>query len=222
MVSHEFRTPLAIIDGAAQNLRPGSERDQARLQKIRTSVVRLLRMIDTYLIDERVTEGAIALHAETADLRDVASEAVDAVRTASPDHVLVTELPDRAIPVTVDIRLTEVVLNNLLENAVKYSPAGSTVSLALEMRGECARVVVTDQGDGVPDGERERIFDKFYRAPNTAGTAGAGLGLYLCRALMTEQGGEIRCEPSGEGGRFVLDLPIAETVGIEPVAEGAR
>ncbi len=209
MVSHEFRTPLAIIDGAAQNIEAQDARGSGRLRKIRVAVRRLLRMIDTCLIDERVDGGTIILQRENVELGGLLHEAVDVIRAVAAEHSIAVEMPDDTVTVSADPRLTEIAVNNLLENAVKYSPPGTTVTVRLERQpGGGAEVSVSDQGPGIPASERERIFEKYYRAENTSGTAGAGLGLHLVRAIMAAHGGSVECASSGPGGsRFVLRFP---------------
>lgn len=208
MVSHEFRTPLAIIDGAAQNLQAAESQGSGRLQKIRAAVRRLLRMIDTCLIDDRIDGGAILLQRESVDLGALVQEAVEVIRGAAPDHVVNLEPTVGPARVSADARLIEIAINNLLENAVKYSPAGSTVSVRVEDGPGGVALAVADQGPGVAAADRERIFDKYYRADNTAGTAGSGLGLHLVRAIMTAHGGTATCRAvPPQGSRFVLDFP---------------
>ena len=209
MVSHEFRTPLAIIDGAAQNIEVSDTRSVGRLQKIRAAVRRLLSMIDACLVDERVDGGAIVLRRESVVLGGLLREAGDVIRAAAAGHTIMVELPEAPVVARADRRLTEIAVNNLLENAVKYSPPGTTVTVRLAPGPNGgAEVSVSDEGPGIPEPERARIFDKYYRAENTSGTAGAGLGLHLVRAIMGAHGGTVECASTGPAGsRFVLRFP---------------
>lgn len=217
MVSHEFRTPLAIIDGAAQNVRARDERGAGRLLKIRAAVQRLLRMIDTCLVDERVDGGVIVLQREFVDLVDLLAEAVDTIRAAAPGHTVDLVLADGPASVWVDPRLAEIAMNNLLENAVKYAPSGTTVTVRVAPERDAVSVVVEDEGPGIPEADRDRIFEKYYRAQNTAGTAGAGLGLHLVRAIMNAHGGSVACLPgSPKGSRFVLRFMRSDATGTIP------
>lgn len=213
MVSHEFRTPLAIIDGAAQNIRASDDRGKGRLRKIRAAVQRLLRMIDTCLVDERVDSGVIALNRETVDLVRFLHESVDIARATVHRHVIDLSLPEGPAPVSADPRLAEIAINNLLENALKYAPPDTTVTVRVATEAEAVTVWVADEGPGVPKADRERVFEKYYRARNTAGTVGAGLGLYLVRAIMAAHGGSVTYVPgASRGGSFVLRFPRSHDV----------
>ena len=212
MVSHEFRTPLAIIDGAAQNVAVKEAGSRGRVEKIRAAVRRLLRMIDTCLLDERIEGGTIQLRPERFDLRDLLDDAVEVFRAAAPDRAFDVRVPAVPVPVHADPRLTEIAVGNLLENAVKYSPQGSTVVVDVAPRVDGVEVAVTDEGPGVAAEDRERVFEKYHRAGNTTGTAGAGLGLHLVRSITDAHGGSVRCDAGAAGGgRFVIWLPYDVT-----------
>lgn len=206
MISHEFRTPLAIIDGAAQNI-DANDRGKGRVQKIRAAVQRLLRMIDTCLIDERVESGTIQLRREVFDVRDLVEEAVDVVRAASPDRRLDLRLPSGPLAISADPRLIEIAVGNLLENAVKYSPADTVVTVSVSARQDAFEIAVDDEGPGVPVDDRERIFEKYHRSDRTEGIPGAGLGLHLVRAIVEAHRGSVRHEPRVSGGsRFAIRM----------------
>ncbi len=211
MISHEFRTPLAIIDGAAQNVRAADSKGSGRLEKIRSAVRRLIRMVEACLIDDRVDGGTINLERDRFDLRGVVREAVDVIAAAAPEHTIAVDLGEEPALVTADPRLTEIAINNLLENAVKYSPVGTTVRVVLDASPAGLVLSVLDEGSGVPTGERDRIFERYHRAANTAGTAGAGLGLHLVRSIMDAHGGTITySDAEPQGACFSLGFPSAE------------
>lgn len=210
MISHEFRTPLAIIDGAAQNVRAADAKGSGRIDKIRSAVRRLLRMIDACLVDDRVESGTIHLHREPVDLAEMLRQCVDTMASAAPAHRIDFEAPPESIVVSVDPRLTEISINNLLENATKYSSEGSAVTVTLDASDAGVDLTVSDDGPGVPEAERERIFEKYHRADNTAGTAGAGLGLHLVRSIMEAHGGTVAYAAGDpRGSRFSLRFPTA-------------
>lgn len=207
MVSHEFRTPLAIIDGAAQNI---SERDpgKGRVQKIRAAVRRLLRMIDTCLIDERVESGTIQLRQEVFELRDLVEEVVDVARAAATERQFHIRVPSQRLTISADPRLVEIAISNLVENAIKYSPIDSGITVSVRPISDGVEIAVDDEGPGVPEEERERIFDRYYRMDNTAGVPGAGLGLHLVRTIVEAHRGIAGFEPREHGGsRFVIQIP---------------
>jgi signal transduction histidine kinase len=104
------------------------------------------------------------------------------------------------------------VLGNLVDNAVKYSPDGGTIRVGVERAGRNVRFVVRDEGLGIPQGDRERVFEKFYRLdPNlTRGVGGTGLGLYICRELVARMDGRMTVESNGSrGSAFAVELPVA-------------
>lgn len=210
MVSHEFRTPLAIVDATAQNIATTKPDDQSRLEKIRVAVRRLRRMIDTCLIDERVESGRIHLQPEVVELCGLMEDSVEMLQAAAVDHKFDLELPDDPVVVRADPRLAEIAVNNLLENAVKYSPAGSTVTVTVAATEDGAEITVTDQGAGVPEADRQRIFEKYYRAGTSVGTSGSGLGLHLVRSILDAHGGSVSYAVGPQGGsRFVIRLPAS-------------
>jgi len=211
MISHEFRTPLAVIDGAAQNFVSMDVHDRNRVEKIRASVKRLLRLIDDCLVEERGRSGRLELNPERLDLADLVREAVEFARGAAPGHHFQVVLGEGIAAVHGDRRLLEIAVGNLLENAAKYSPVGSTVEVALQGNGGAQEIRVADEGPGVDPKERERVFGRYYRSENTVGVAGAGLGLHLVRLIAEAHEGWVNCTGRSAGGTvFALVLPVTE------------
>jgi two-component system phosphate regulon sensor histidine kinase PhoR len=223
-VSHELRTPLASVYGAAMTLRQHDTRLSERqrddlLALLAEQADRLSSIIDDILFASKLDSGRLHVKEERCDPEHVARAVVDAARVRAGDRVeieLATPpwLPDLAA----DSDKVAQVLANLVENAVKYSPGGGLVEVAVEQHDDRIRFEVRDEGLGIPLGEQERIFEKFYRLdPNlTRGIGGTGLGLYISSELVRRMGGEIqvRSRP-GEGSVFWFDLPAAEA--LEPV-----
>jgi two-component system, OmpR family, sensor histidine kinase VicK len=173
---------------------------------------RRLRDLVTELLDaQRLEQGAEVMDLEEGDLRAV----VESVRRRYHDQGIDIKVttPAEAVVGTYDARRLEQVIDNLVQNALKYSAGGLLPEVALAVDGSSARISVSDHGVGVPEGERERIFERFYRATNVHGTpeTGIGLGLYICRRIVEAHDGRIWVEPGPDGGSiFSVSIPVAE------------
>ena len=216
-VSHELRTPLAAIYGAAMTVRRGGpgidERRGELLDVIAAEAERLARTINDVLWASRLESGTLHVSIESCDPAELLEGVVASARTHLPPN-LELELGDaNGVPrVAADPDRVRQVLSNLLDNAVKYSPDGGVIRLSVEGDGGRVRFVVRDEGLGIPPGERQRIFEKFYRLdPNlTRGVGGTGLGLYICRELVERMGGRLSVTANDDGGSsFAMELPTA-------------
>ena len=218
MLSHELRTPLSIIDTTAQRLDmrlEGTRPDLVpKIGKIRRAVQRLTHLVENCLAAERLDGAGLELHLEDLDLRCYLAN-LFAERMLVDSARVLLELPSESVTVRCDRHLFEVALWNLVENALKYSPADRPITLRLLAEagdgappGQIA-LVVRDQGAGVRPEDRERIFERFFRSEGLARIPGAGLGLHLARVLARRHGGDLILVPSepGEGAIFVLTLP---------------
>jgi PAS domain S-box-containing protein len=219
-VSHELRTPLAAIYGAAVTVRRkdvdvGEETYDRLLQIIETESSRLAEIVNDLLVASHLDSGKLQLNIETVDVTAITESVVEAARTHLPIGIsLEFERPRRLPPVIADEHQLRQVLVNLVENAVKYSPDGGPVSVALERENRHVTWKVTDEGLGIPASERRRVFEKFYRLdPNmTRGIGGTGLGLYICRELVRRLDGRIWVEANkGKGSIFCVQIPFAAT-----------
>jgi two-component system, sensor histidine kinase LadS len=214
MLSHEFRTPLAIIDAAAQRLdRNLLQREPELLgktRKIRKAVSRLLNLMENCLADERLAADGASLHLEEIDVRAFILENHGDNALAGASRIRL-QLPDTPVLLRSDRHLFDVTLNNLIDNALKYSPKEHPVLISLlpDLTPGMIAIRVRDYGTGIRPEDRERIFEKFIRAEGLTGISGAGLGLYLARELARRHGGDVVLEPPmpGEGASFVLSLP---------------
>ena len=208
MVSHEFRTPLAVIDGAVQNLEVSDEDDKLRLERIRASVMRLLRMIDICLTDARIQDGELLIEREELDLADLVGDVIAGIDTE--DGRLRLRVVGDPLWTAVDEGLVRIAISNLIDNALKYGPEQDAVTVEVMAVDEAGVAVsVSDLGPGVPERERDRVFDKYYRASNIAGLPGAGLGLHLVRMIMEGHGGSVTYDPIlPTGSRFTLWFPL--------------
>jgi PAS domain S-box-containing protein len=218
-VSHELRTPLAAIYGAAITLRRrdldlGDEMRARLLDVVTEESDRLAQIVNDVLLASHLDSGQLQLQIETVDAAKVTKSVVDAARTHLPDGVtLRLETPRTLPPVAADAQQLRQVLQNLVENAVKYSPDGGPVRVRLESDERRVRWAVSDEGLGIPPSERRRIFEKFYRLdPNmTRGVGGTGLGLYICRELVQRFDGRIWVDGNnGKGSTFYVELPATD------------
>lgn len=216
MLSHEFRTPLAIIDTAAQRmvftLESRMPELTPRVSKIRRAVTRMLNLLDNFLTEERLNTANLALHTEPVELRDFILQSYGESGAQSSPRVHLV-LPETAQWVTCDRHLIDIALSNVVNNALKYSPDDSPVTIRLESAALPGKIAirVEDQGEGVPPADRERIFDKFFRSNGNQSVSGAGLGLHLARGLAQHHGGNVTLEPQSEhrGAIFTLTLPVS-------------
>jgi PAS domain S-box-containing protein len=221
-VSHELRTPLTSIYGFAETLLRqdvlfGEEERATFLRYIASESERLTAIVDRLLSVAQLDTGDMAVSLAETDVAAVVSEAVRSLEAADgPDgHRIVVALADEPLAAAADREKLGQVLAHLLDNAVRYSPAGGTVTVAARRRDDAVEVSVEDEGIGIPHAEQERIFRKFYRGDAAAGAVGAGatgLGLFLAEGLVTAMGGRIWVDSDeGRGSTFVLELRAAES-----------
>jgi two-component system sensor histidine kinase KdpD len=171
---------------------------------------RLERLVTNILELSRIRAGALDVHREPVDLRDLAQAAIRRLRPLARAHRIRLDVPVDLGDVDVDIEMIEQVFGNLLENALRFAPPGSEilVSARPEPEPQGVRVCVADHGPGVPGTERERIFEEFTRVDARADSTGTGLGLAIVHALVTAHGGRVWCEETpGGGATFVFVVP---------------
>ena len=214
--AHELRTPLAAVYGAAKLLaRPDLGDDGSReklLAVIADESERLAAVVGEILTGAQLEAGRIQIVSERLDSLTLVESAIEAARVHLPANFALELRAADGLPELVsDAGKVRQILAGLIDNAVKYSPAGGLITVGAEPRaGGGVRFSVSDHGVGVPPAERERIFEKFARldSDGTRGVNGTGLGLYIARALARELGGWVACEPLPAGGStFVFDLP---------------
>jgi two-component system sensor histidine kinase KdpD len=215
-VSHDLRTPLTVISGAASSLVEGETDfdDQTRrelTQAIYEEAYRLERLVNNLLEMSRLQAGEIKLLKEWEPLEEVIGTALAQLEPHLKDHPVAIDLPPDLPLVQMDPMLMERVFTNLLENAMKYTPAATTIHIAAQVEGDHLRVKVADRGPGLPLGEEERVFDKFYQAARGP-LRGAGLGLTICRSIVEAHGGKIWAANRPAGGAvFIFTLPLTPT-----------
>lgn len=214
-VSHDLKTPLAAITGAAGTLlEEGARLDPGTREELLQSVYeeadRLTRLVQNLLEMTRLESGALELRKEWHSMEEVIGAALSRLKKRLGDRPVYTRVPPDLPLVAMDDVLIEQVLLNLLDNALKYTPSGSPISITATATDQAVYVEVADHGPGLPPGEETRIFEKFYRAsaPTSRGT---GLGLAICRGVIRAHGGRIWAQNLPEGGvAFFFSLPITE------------
>ncbi|SIS70543.1 sensor histidine kinase [Paracoccus saliphilus] len=215
-VSHDLRTPLVSILGAAEGLEnPGLSPDAQRIlvETVREEGERLDRYIQNLLDMTRLGHGALKPNAIPSDLRELVGMARHRLRGPLRDHPVSVQMPEDMAPVHADPVLMEQVLVNILDNAAKYSGPATPIRISAEVRGAHALLSIEDDGPGLPPGAADRVFDMFWRAEQgDRGQAGTGLGLAICRGIVEAHRGSIRAGSahSGEQGtRIVIELPLS-------------
>jgi PAS domain S-box-containing protein len=228
-VSHQLRAPLTSIYGFAETLLRrdvlfGEAERETFLGYIASEAQRLTSIVDTLLSIARLEAGDLHVELVPTDLRDVVSEAVTSVQQGAEvnGHRFVLDLPDEPLAASADREKLGQILMNLLDNAVKFSPNGGTVTVEAHRRAGRVEVRIVDEGQGIPEDERERIFSKFHRVDSAPrGQSGAGLGLFIARGLVRAMGGRIWVDSAeGGGSSFAFELPLAEAVETEPEPTG--
>jgi len=222
-VSHDLRTPLAAITGAATtllqpeiNLDPSSR--QELTQTIFEEASRLNQIIRNVLDMTRLESGAITVKKEWQALEEIVGVVLNRLSERLKGRPLATHLPEDLPLVPFDGLLIEQVLMNLLDNALRYTPAGSPLELSAAVNGNEMLVEVADRGPGIPQGAEGRIFEKFTRIGGTG--SGIGLGLTICRAIVTAHGGRIWAENRPAGGAiFRFTLPLEGKPPLSPQKE---
>jgi two-component system sensor histidine kinase KdpD len=213
-VSHDLRTPLAVITGAATSLRDGSrtlsERTREELaDTIAEEALRLNRLIGNLLDMTRLESGTLAPRREWNSLEEVVGAALARLGPALRGRPVRLSLPADLPLVRLDGVLFEQLVRNLVENANKYSPPGLPIELAAGIQGDEVRLDVGDHGPGFASGDEQRVFEKFYRGANAAGQPGAGLGLAICEAIARAHGGTVTAaNRAGGGAMFTVWLPL--------------
>jgi PAS domain S-box-containing protein len=215
-VSHELRTPLATIKGYSTMIidyfsKLGSEEKRDYLKSIDNSTDRLTKLVDNLLDSSRMEAGLLKLEKTSTSISKLLQQAVAEANVRVNHHYIAMRLEKRLPRVNIDTKRIRQVLDNLLDNAVKYAPQETEVLLSARRAGQELIISVADQGSGIPADELTKVFDRMYRIEQrlTPGVAGIGLGLFICRWLVQAHGGRIWAESEiGKGSIFHFTLPI--------------
>jgi PAS domain S-box-containing protein len=218
MVSHEFRTPLGIIQSSAELLRDFYQKMQAvereeQLESIARNTRRMAGMMEGVLVLSRLDAGKLHFQPAMLNLDSFCRRVVDEVLSATSRRCLV-DLRLNSIPseAKADEQLLGHIFTNLLSNAIKYSEPGATVQFAVERHGRDAVCTVRDPGIGISDDDQQQLFKAFHRGGNVGTRPGTGLGLLLVKRCAELHGGEVRVSSKmGEGTTVIVRLPVFET-----------
>jgi two-component system sensor histidine kinase BaeS len=210
-VAHELRTPVAVLQAGHEALLDGvTEPSPDELGSLRDEVLRLARMVDDLQTMAAADAAVLQLTREPRDLADIAGSAADSLARRFETAEVTLDRQLAPAPVMADQRWMHQVVTNLLGNALKFTPAGGTVTIRTRQDGPNAVLEVADTGIGIPAGELPRIFDRFWRGQAAAQTSGSGIGLAIAAELATAHGGTLTAASQpGEGTRLTLTLPLS-------------
>jgi two-component system OmpR family sensor kinase len=217
MASHEFRTPLTIIDGHAQRMiktkdRLPAEEIAERAGKVRAAVLRMTSLMDNLLNSSRLFDGGAGLyyHPVEIDIAALLHDVCQLHREIAPRSHIRENFGGERLPVVGDAKLLFQVFSNLISNAIKYSPGGGPITIGAAVEAGEVVVSVEDRGIGIPEKDRERLFARYSRGSNVSGIVGTGIGLYLAKMVIDLHHGQIAVQSrEGEGSRFTVRMPMA-------------
>jgi two-component system sensor histidine kinase VicK len=216
MAAHELKNALGPLAMTLQicERRAASGEPVARddLAFARAAVQRVSQLVNDLLDTARIESGQFPLRMAPLDLCALVQGAVDAFRRVNPRRV-VCDVPPLPLMHIADGERLSAVLTNFLDNAAKYAPEPSPIEVRMSQAGDRVRIAVTDHGPGIKPDDQRRLFQRYFRAKDTAETTpGMGLGLYLCRAIADRHGGTVGAESApGKGATFWLDLSLGQT-----------
>ena len=213
-ISHDLRTPLTSISGNASNLLSNGDKfDEDSKKQIYTDIyddsMWLINLVENILAVTRIEEGKINLRMSTELMDEVIDEALLHINRKKTEHKIVVNSTKEFILAKIDARLIVQVIINIVDNAIKYTPVGSEIKILTDMEKDKVVVEISDDGSGIDDEIKEKVFDMFYSGNNTVADSrrSLGLGLALCRSIINAHGGEIEVldnVPHGTVFRFTL------------------
>jgi two-component system sensor histidine kinase KdpD len=210
-LSHDLRTPLTVLVGLAESLaltKPPLAAAQLEItEAMKDEAHRMSALVGNLLDMARIESGEVKLNLEWQPLEEVVGAALRAAHAMLKQHLVEVRLPPELPLVRVDAMLLERVLVNLFENASKYTPPGSRITIGAAVSGDRLKLTVADDGPGLPVGREEAVFQKFTRGERESATPGVGLGLTICRAIVESHGGTITAK-NDRGACFTLTLPL--------------
>ncbi len=227
IAAHDLRSPIAALSGYADLLRRRLERDGAvaaerrMLHMLGAQAERLSQMIGALLDFAQIQQGHLTLTYKDVELGALVQRVVERMHLTL-DHQRVTAVvPDTPLIMEGDEVRLEQALQNLVQNGVKYSPAGSAVVVTVDATDRMASIAVTDVGVGIAPADQPKLFDEFYRAEQAQQQPGLGLGLYVVKDIVTQHGGTVEVESAvGQGSTFTLRLPRHRTPPMDVAEQG--
>ncbi len=216
IVSHELQTPVAIIKGYAGTLArpdtPWSRETVARVARtIEDECDHLHRLLTDLLDLSRIQAGRVAMSIGPVELPDLAEAVAERSRPQAPAHTIIIDFPSEFPIIQGDREKLRMVLANLIDNAIKYSPEGGSIVIGGRAEADHVVVSIEDQGIGIPPEEREHVFERFHRVDTrlSRATQGVGLGLYICKVIVEAHNGRLWVESpaSGRGSTFLVRVP---------------
>jgi signal transduction histidine kinase len=230
MASHEFRTPMTIIDGHAQRLiklkdsmSPAEIGERAG--KVRSAVLRMTQLIENLLNSSRLIDGGVGggggqyFYPAEMDMAALLQEVCQLHREMVPGAPIAERIAAAPMPMVGDAKLLFQVFSNLLSNAIKYSPDGGVIAVDAAMATDEVVVAIADHGIGIPTADLDRLFERYHRGSNVSGIVGTGVGLYLVKMVVDMHGGAVTVESKeGDGARFTIRLPLKPAVAAESTA----
>jgi two-component system sensor histidine kinase KdpD len=215
-ISHDLRTPLATIVGSASTLVEESntlqEADKLELSRaIYDEAQRMSSLINNILDMARLDAGAVELNKQWYPMEEIVGVVLTRLQKRLAERTVTVKLPAGIPLIYVDAVMIEQVLINLLENALRYTPAGSALEILAEVMTGGVEISVADHGVGIPTGSEKKLFEKFYQLKHEAAQSGVGLGLAICRAIVEAHGGKIQVHNRSTGGAiFSFFIPLDE------------
>ncbi len=212
-ISHDLRTPLVSITGALSSLEEGPVMDEESrhglIQTAREESHRLNRLVGNLLDMTRLEAGALHIHNDDGDVQDLIGSTLEQFGSRLDDHPVTVDLPDDLPLIPMDFVLLEQVLLNVIDNALKYSPARSLIEIRGQVEHPSLVITIADRGIGIPPEDLQRVFDKFYRVQRPDNVSGTGLGLSISKGIVEAHGGAIQADNRPGGGTTItISLPL--------------
>jgi two-component system OmpR family sensor kinase len=226
MASHEFRTPMTIIDGHARRLVKMKDSMSPveigeRAGKMRSAVLRMTQLIENLLNSSRLIDGGGGqyFHPAEMDMAALLQEVCQLHREMVPGAHIAERIAVAPMRMVGDPKLLFQVFSNLLSNAIKYSPDGGVIAVDAAPATDAVVVAIADHGIGIPAADLDRLFERYHRGSNVSGIVGTGVGLYLVKMVVDMHGGAVTVDSKeGDGARFTIRLPLKPVAAAEPAA----